>query len=78
MADHLGRHGGAGDGGLADVQHAVVVHQEHPIERECFLQFLFQQFDPQDLALGHSVLLATGLNHCVHDILAKEAWAAAP
>ncbi len=40
---------------------------EHRLERDLGPDWLAEQLDTDALALGHTLLLSTGLNDCVHE-----------
>src|SRR5882672_10560272 len=53
-------------------EHVVAVDEEHRLQGHVFA---VEQLHVEAVALGHAVLLATGLDHCVHRGLTR--WSAA-
>src|SRR5690606_765553 len=64
---HPSGHPGALDEGFAHLDAVVARHEAHPVELHDIALGGAQTLDVDHVPRGDAVLLATGLNDCVHD-----------
>src|SRR5689334_7316210 len=65
LLEHGGRHLGPRDGGRPD-HRALAADHQHLAELDRAAGLALEPLDDKDLVLGDAVLLAAGLDHCVH------------
>jgi hypothetical protein len=67
LLDDLGGHRGTRYMGRADGCGLALAHHQHLLEGHCGTGLAGQLLDHDDLILGDFILLAAGLDDCVHD-----------